>query len=181
MICFAEAMEDHAVDGAICDFYDSTFNTNRRNYKLGVFVYIIRDGRTCIKAITLLLFEGDHAPLRGPAELCAGALLVQAGLRLAPADSDHGRRLRVAPRHHQVARRLFCRVVPYPVRVAHRTARRQARQANLRLGGGGQAGWLKQRRTLEQVHQEDLADGQALGHPEHLQPCCEIRGAARSD
>jgi hypothetical protein len=57
MICFPEAMEDHAVDGATCDVYDSTFNTNRRNYKLGVFVYITRDGRTRIKAITLLLFE----------------------------------------------------------------------------------------------------------------------------
>ncbi|KAJ1621208.1 hypothetical protein T492DRAFT_887373 [Pavlovales sp. CCMP2436] len=57
MICFPEAIEDHAVDSATCDVYDSTFNTNRRNYKLGVFVYITRDGRTRIKAITLLLFE----------------------------------------------------------------------------------------------------------------------------
>ncbi|KAJ1631856.1 hypothetical protein T492DRAFT_869337 [Pavlovales sp. CCMP2436] len=37
MICFPEAMEDHAVDGATCDVYDLIFNTNRRNYKLGVF------------------------------------------------------------------------------------------------------------------------------------------------
>jgi hypothetical protein len=57
MICFPEAIEDHAVDSATCDVYDSTFNTNRRNYKLGVYVYITRDGRTRIKAITLLLFE----------------------------------------------------------------------------------------------------------------------------
>mmetsp|Transcript_17161 Transcript_17161/g.42721 ORF Transcript_17161/g.42721 Transcript_17161/m.42721 type:complete len:114 (+) Transcript_17161:2-343(+) len=91
MICFPEAMEDHAVDGATCDVYDLIFNTNRRNYKLGVFVYITRDGRTCIKAITLLLFEGDHAPLRGPAELCVRAPLVRGGFRLAPADADNGR------------------------------------------------------------------------------------------
>mmetsp|Transcript_17164 Transcript_17164/g.42737 ORF Transcript_17164/g.42737 Transcript_17164/m.42737 type:complete len:108 (+) Transcript_17164:2-325(+) len=85
MICFPEAMEDHAVDGATCDVYDLIFNTNRRNYKLGVFVYITRDGRTRIKAITLLL------PLRGPAELCVRAPLVRGGFRLAPADADNGR------------------------------------------------------------------------------------------
>lgn len=57
MICFAAAIEEHALDSANVDVYDSTFNTNRYNYKLGLFVSTTRDGHSRIKAVTLTLHE----------------------------------------------------------------------------------------------------------------------------
>jgi len=57
MICFATAIVDHNIDCATVDVYDSTFNTNRYNYKLGVSVYTTRDGRSRIKAVTFMLIE----------------------------------------------------------------------------------------------------------------------------
>jgi hypothetical protein len=56
-IALPEGMRDHKLDSAVTDCADSTFASNRYNYKLIFFVYTTRDGRTRIKAIALLLFE----------------------------------------------------------------------------------------------------------------------------
>jgi hypothetical protein len=62
MICFAEAIEDHLADPAsTVDCIDSTFNTNRYNYKLSLITTVRRDGKTRIKAIALMLFEDKES------------------------------------------------------------------------------------------------------------------------
>lgn len=62
MICFAEAIEDHAADpNSTVDGIDSTFNTNRYNYKLTLITTVRRDGKTRIKAIALMLFEDKES------------------------------------------------------------------------------------------------------------------------
>jgi hypothetical protein len=62
MICFPDAIEDHAADpGSTVDVIDSTFNTNRYNYKLSLTTTVRRDGKTRIKAITLMLFEDKES------------------------------------------------------------------------------------------------------------------------